>query len=49
MEVRERLREEFAPKIQSVREEFNQNLEFNDDIEVLEDEFAREFIYPAEQ
>ncbi|MEB6680562.1 DUF2797 domain-containing protein [Acinetobacter lwoffii] len=49
IEVREQLLEEFAPKIQSIREEFNQNLEFNENIEVLEDEFAREFIYPVEQ
>ncbi|CAB1212580.1 DUF2797 domain-containing protein [Acinetobacter bouvetii] len=49
IEVREQLIEEFAPKIQTIRDEFSQNLEFNESIEVLEDERPREFVYPVEQ
>lgn len=49
IEVREQLLEEFAPKIQMIRDEFSQNLEFNETIEVLQDELPREFVYPVEQ
>ena len=48
LEVREQLIEEFAPKIQTIRDEFSQNLEFNETVELLEDELPREFIYPVE-
>ena len=49
IEIRERLIEEFAPKIQSIRDEFSQNLEFNETIEPLENELPREFVYPVDQ
>lgn len=49
IDIREQLLEEFAPKIQTIRDEFSQNLEFNEGIEVLEDEKPRQFIYPVEQ
>ncbi|HRB82729.1 MAG TPA: DUF2797 domain-containing protein, partial [Acinetobacter johnsonii] len=49
IEVREQLIEEFAPKIQTIREEFSQNLEFNETVELLETELPREFVYPVEQ
>jgi hypothetical protein len=49
IEVREQLIEEFAPKIQTIRDEFSQNLEFNETIEVLEDELPREFVYPVDE
>lgn len=49
IEIRERLIEEFAPKIQSIRNEFSQNLEFNETIELLENELPREFVYPVNQ
>ena len=49
LEIREQLVEEFAPKIQTIRDEFSQNLEFNETVELLEDELPREFIYPVEQ
>ncbi len=49
IEIRERLIEEFAPKIQSIRDEFSQNLEFNETIELLENELPREFVYPVDQ
>ena len=48
-EIREQLINEFAPKIETIRNEFGQNLEFNENIELLEDELPREFIYPVEQ
>ena len=48
-EQRDQLIEEFAPKIQTIREEFSQNLEFNETVELLEDELPREFVYPVEQ
>ncbi|MEA1227926.1 DUF2797 domain-containing protein [Acinetobacter sp. IRS14] len=48
-EQRDQLIEEFAPKIQSIREEFSQNLEFNETVELLENELPREFVYPVEQ
>ena len=47
--IRERLVEEFAPKIQAIRDEFSQNLQFNETVELLNDERPREFIYPVEQ
>lgn len=46
IEIRDQLFEEFAPKIQTIREEFNQNLEFSEIIETLDDEKQKEFIYP---
>ena len=49
IDIREQLLEEFSPKIQTIRDEFSQNLEFNEGIEVLEDEKPRQFIYPVEQ
>lgn len=36
-------------KIQTIREEFSQNLEFNETVELLENELPREFVYPVEQ
>ncbi|MEX5439810.1 DUF2797 domain-containing protein [Acinetobacter indicus] len=47
--TRDQLIEEFAPKISTIREEFNQNLEFNETLELMEQEHPREFIYPVEQ
>ena len=49
IEVREQLIEEFAPKIQTIRDEFSQNLEFNETVELLDQEPPREFVYPVEQ
>ena len=49
LQVRAQLIEEFAPKIKVIRDEFSQNLEFNETVELLEDELPREFIYPVEQ
>ncbi|MFW2001592.1 DUF2797 domain-containing protein [Acinetobacter ursingii] len=49
LEQRDQIIEEFAPRIQSIREEFGQNLEFNESVELLENEQPREFVYPVEQ
>ena len=49
VEVREQLVEEFAPKIQRIRDEFSQNLQFDEGIELLENDPMREVIYPVEQ
>ena len=49
IEQRDQILEEFAPKIQTIRDEFSQNLEFNENLEFLENELPREFIYPVEQ
>ena len=49
VEQRDQLIKEFAPKIQSIRDEFSQNLEFNETVELLETELPREFVYPVDQ
>lgn len=47
LEIRDNLLEEFAPQIQEIRDEFSMNLDFNEDVEILEKELPREFIYPV--
>lgn len=49
IEQRDELLADFAPKIQNIREEFGQNLEFNESVEILEQEQPRQFIYPVLQ
>jgi len=49
VEIKDRLIDEFAPKIQNIRNEYSQHLEFNENIELLDHELAREFVYPVEQ
>lgn len=49
IEIRDQLVEEFAPKIQTIRDEFSQKLEFNETVELLEDELPRQFIYPVDE
>ena len=48
IEIRNELVQEFSPNIQSIRDEFAQNLEFNETVELLENELPREFIYPVD-
>ncbi|MBI0393865.1 DUF2797 domain-containing protein [Acinetobacter bereziniae] len=48
IEIRNELVQEFAPKIQSIRDEFAQHLEFNETVELLEEELPREFVYPVD-
>ena len=49
VEKREQLITEFAPKIAQIRDEFSQNLQFNENVELLDQEMPHEFIYPVEQ
>jgi hypothetical protein len=49
IDVRDQLLEEFAPKIELIRDEFSMSLDFNENVEILEDEKPREFIYPVDQ
>ena len=49
LEVRDQLLDEFAPKIEQIRDEFSLSLDFNENVEILESEQPREFIYPVEQ
>ncbi len=49
VKTRDELLEEFAPKIQAIREEFNQHLEFNETLEFLDQELVNEFVYPVAQ
>ncbi|KAF5276421.1 hypothetical protein FQR65_LT16314 [Abscondita terminalis] len=48
IEIRNELVQEFAPKIQTIRDEFAQHLEFNETVELLEEELPREFVYPVD-
>ena len=45
--IRDQLLDEFAPKIERIRAEFNQDLSFNEGLTILEQEQPREFIYPV--
>ncbi|ANF81708.1 hypothetical protein A3K93_05595 [Acinetobacter sp. NCu2D-2] len=49
LEIRDNLLEEFSPQIQQIRDEFSMNFDFNENVEILEKELPREFIYPVEQ
>lgn len=49
MAEREQILNEFAPKIQQIRDEFSLNLAFDEGLEVLTQEQPREFIYPIQQ
>lgn len=48
IQIRDELVERFAPKIRDIRDEFAQNLDFNEQIEYLAEEQPRQFIYPVE-
>ncbi|TCM61904.1 uncharacterized protein DUF2797 [Acinetobacter calcoaceticus] len=48
IQIRDELVDRFAPKIQSIREAFSQNLDFNENVEYLDQETQRSFIYPVE-
>ncbi|MEB3766315.1 DUF2797 domain-containing protein [Acinetobacter sp. MD2] len=47
-EIRNEILTEFTPKIQKIRDEFSQNLDFSEGIEILEHEQMREFVYPVD-
>jgi len=44
--LRDELLDEFAPHIESIRDEFSLSLDFNEGLEILEHEHPREFVYP---
>lgn len=48
IQIRDELVERFAPKIRDIRDEFAQNLDFNEQIEYLAEEQPRQFVYPVE-
>ncbi len=48
IQIRDELVERFAPKIRDIRDQFAQNLDFNEQIEYLAEEQPRQFIYPVE-
>ncbi|WP_445115627.1 DUF2797 domain-containing protein [Acinetobacter sp. WZC-1] len=48
-EIRDELVKSFAPEIQTIRDEFSQHTEFDENIELLENESAYEFIYPVSE
>ncbi len=46
--IRDDLLNEFEPQIELIRDEFSLSLDFNETVEILENELPREFIYPVE-
>ncbi len=48
MAEREQLLNDFAPKIQQIRDEFSLNLEFDEGLQVLDSEQTRHFVYPIQ-
>ena len=48
IEVRDELLNEFEPQIEQIRDEFSMSLDFNENVEILENELPREFIYPVD-
>lgn len=48
IQIRDELLVEFEPQIEMIRDEFSMSLDFNENVEILENELAREFIYPVD-
>ncbi len=48
IEIREQILDEFSNQIMLIRDQFQQKLEFNENIEILNQETQREFIYPIQ-
>lgn len=46
-QLRDQLLDDFAPHIEQIRDEFSLSLDFNENVEILETEQPREFIYPV--
>lgn len=46
-QLRDQLLDDFAPYIEQIRDEFSLSLDFNENVEILETEQPREFIYPV--
>lgn len=49
IEIRDQLLDEFSPQIEMIRDEFSMSLDFNENVEILETELPREFIYPVNE
>ncbi|MFC6052098.1 hypothetical protein A6M14_05325 [Acinetobacter sp. Ac_877] len=49
IQLRDELLIEFESQIEEIRDEFSMSLDFNENVEILEDELPREFIYPVNQ
>ena len=49
LQARDELLIEFESQIDLIRDEFSMSLDFNETIEILEDELPREFIYPVDE
>ena len=47
IEARDELLNEFGSHIEMIRDEFSMSLDFNENVEILEHELPREFIYPV--
>lgn len=47
IEFRDQLLDDFAPQIELIRDEFSMSLDFNEGVEILEQERPREFVYPV--
>lgn len=45
--IRDQLLDDFAPQIDLIRDEFSMSLDFNEGVEILEQERPREFTYPV--
>lgn len=48
IQIRDGLLDEFEPQIEMIRDEFSMSLDFNENIEILENELVREFVYPVD-
>jgi hypothetical protein len=48
IEIRDQLLDDFSPQIELIRDEFSMSLDFNENVEILEQAQPREFIYPVE-
>ena len=48
IEARDELLNEFGSHIEMIRDEFSMSLDFNENVEILEHELPREFIYPVD-
>lgn len=48
LETRDQLLDEFAEQIETIRDEFSMSLDFSENVEILEQETPREFIYPVQ-
>ena len=48
IDVLDELLNEFGSQIELIRDEFSMSLDFNENVEILENELPREFVYPVD-